>query len=168
RASDPSDRSKRHMTVEPTPPTARRELGNLLRELRTVRGLGLEEVSAAIGVSSGFLSRVERGLRGLGDDTAERLAGFYSVPARTRIKLRQLAQLGREKPWWERAGLSRAMREFIGFEQAATAIMTYGSIVPGLLQTRAYSEAMVERTAAEMPELHDTIIEHRLRRQELL
>src|SRR5690606_33275272 len=92
----------------------------------------------------------------------------YSVPVRTRTKLRQLAQLGREKPWWERAGLARALREYIGFEQAATAIMTYGSIVPGLLQTRAYCEAMLERTAIESPEMHEVTVQHRLRRQELL
>jgi transcriptional regulator with XRE-family HTH domain len=157
------------MTAEPTPPTARRELGNLLRELRTQRDLGLEEVGAATSLNAGFLSRVERGLRGLGDDKAERLAEFYSLPQRTRERLRQLARLGREKPWWERDPLSRAMQEYVGFEQAATAIMTYGSIVPGLLQTRAYCEAMLERTALEAREADLRItVEHRLRRQELL
>jgi transcriptional regulator with XRE-family HTH domain len=156
------------MTVEPTPPTARRELGNLLRDLRAQHDLGLEEVGAAIGASPGFLSRVERGLRGLGDDTAERLADFYSLPSRSRQRFRQLAQLGREKPWWERALLTREMREYVGFEQAATTIMTYGSIVPGLLQTRAYCEAMLERTAIGSKEQHATTVEHRLRRQELL
>ncbi|OLT03115.1 hypothetical protein BJF90_26690 [Pseudonocardia sp. CNS-004] len=156
------------MTVGPTPPTARRELGNLLRELRAEHGFGLEEVGAAIAVSPGFLSRVERGLRGLGDEKTERLADFYSLPVRSRQRLRQLAQLGRERPWWERAPLTREMREYVGFEQAATAIMTYGSIVPGLLQTRAYCEAMLERTAIESIEQHATTVEHRLRRQELL
>jgi transcriptional regulator with XRE-family HTH domain len=157
------------MTAEPTPPTARRELGNLLRELRTQRELGLEEVGAATSLNAGFLSRVERGLRGLGDDTAERLADFYSLPGRSRERLRQLAQLGREKPWWERDPLTREMREYVGFEQAATAIMTYGSIVPGLLQTRAYCEAMLERTSFKARDGdRQTTVEHRLRRQELL
>jgi transcriptional regulator with XRE-family HTH domain len=157
------------MTVEPTPPTARRELGNLLRELRTQRDLGLEEVGTAVAVSPGFLSRVERGLRGLSDDTTERLADFYALPGRSRERFRQLARLGRERPWWERDPLTRGMREYVGFEQAATAIMTYGSIVPGLLQTRAYCEAMLERTAlGAREEDRRTTVEHRLRRQELL
>jgi transcriptional regulator with XRE-family HTH domain len=158
------------LTVEPTPPTARRELGNLLRELRTQRNLSLEDVGAATSLNAGFLSRVERGLRELGDDKAERLAEFYSLPQRTRDRLRQLARLGRGKPWWERDPMTREMREYVGFEQAATAIMTYGSIVPGLLQTRAYCEAMLERTAFDTRDEEERriTVEHRLRRQELL
>jgi transcriptional regulator with XRE-family HTH domain len=157
------------MTVEPTPPTARRELGNLLRDLRAARDLGLEEVGAATDLTPGFLSRVERGLRGLGDDKAERLSDFYALPSRLRERLRQLAQLGRERTWWERAPMERETREYVGFEQAATAIRNYGSIVPGLLQTRAYGEAMLERTAIASPARYRApAVEHRLRRRELL
>jgi transcriptional regulator with XRE-family HTH domain len=157
------------MTVEPTPPTARRELGNLLRDLRAQRDLGLEEVGAATDLTPGFLSRVERGLRGLGDDKAERLSDFYALPSRLRERLRQLAQLGRERTWWERAPMERETREYVGFEQAATAIRNYGSIVPGLLQTRAYGEAMLERTAIASPARYRApAVEHRLRRRELL
>ncbi|TQM14645.1 helix-turn-helix domain-containing protein [Pseudonocardia kunmingensis] len=157
------------MSAESTPPTARRELGTMLRSLRTQHELGLEEVGAAIAVTPGFLSRVERGLRGLGDDKAERLADFYALPARSHRKLRQLARLARQKPWWEHAPVTREMREYIGFEQAASAITTYGSIVPGLFQTRAYCEAVVDRTAIDTPdEDRATTVEHRIRRQELL
>jgi transcriptional regulator with XRE-family HTH domain len=157
------------MTVESTPPTARRELGNLLRDLRTQHSLGLEDVGAATSLTPGFLSRVERGLRGLGDDKAERLSDFYGLPLPTRDRVRQLAQLGREKTWWEDVPMARESREYVGFEQAATAIRSYGSIVPGLLQTRAYGDAMVERTAIASPDRYRaTAVANRLRRQELL
>jgi transcriptional regulator with XRE-family HTH domain len=169
RGAGPSERPKRLMTPEPTPATARRELGKILRDLRSRHELGLEEVGAATALSPGFLSRVERGLRGLGDKNAERLSDFYELPARDRERLRQLARLGKVKTWWESAPMARESREYVGFEQAATAIMSYGSIVPGLLQTRAYGEAMVERTAITSPDEYRTIaVEHRLRRQELL
>lgn len=157
------------MTVEPTPAIARKELGKILRDLRSRHDLGLEAVGAATDLSPGFLSRVERGLRGLGDDTAERLSDFYKLPQRSRDQVRQLAQLARAKTWWEKGMMPPATREYVGFEQAATAIMSYGSIVPGLLQTRAYCEAMVGGTASEDPDgLLAITIEQRLRRQEVL
>lgn len=65
--------------------------------------------------------------------------------------------------------MPRATREYIGFEQAATAIMSYGSVVPGLLQTQAYSEAMVGPTSINDPDGHTAAtVERRLRRQEVL
>jgi transcriptional regulator with XRE-family HTH domain len=155
------------MTVEPTPPTARRELGNLLRELRLARELGLEAVAAHVGLTPGFLSRVERGLRGIGDDKAERLSDFYELPLRLRERVRQLAPITRTKTWWETGPLPRATREYIGFEQAATAIMSFGSIVHGLLQTQSYCEALVGRTAITDPDAAGTVGQ-RLRRQEVL
>jgi transcriptional regulator with XRE-family HTH domain len=157
------------LTVEPTPPTARRELGNLLRELRTQRNLGLEDVGAATSLNAGFLSRVERGLRGLGDDKADRLSSFYGLPPHSRARLRQLAEIARGKTWWENVPMARESREYVGFEQAATAIRSYGSIIPGLLQTRAYGDAMAARTAiASADQDRSAAVGHRLRRQELL
>jgi transcriptional regulator with XRE-family HTH domain len=157
------------MTAEPTPAMARRELGNLLRDLRLLRDLGLEAVAAANDLTPGFLSRVERGLRGLGDENAERLSDFYGLPTRSRERVRQLASLARETTWWEKGPMPRATREYVGFEQAATAIMSFGSIVHGLLQTRAYCEAMVGRTTLADPDGQTAItVEHRLRRQAVL
>jgi hypothetical protein len=157
------------MTAEPTPAVARRELGNFLRDLRLAHDLGLEAVAAAVDLNPGFLSRVERGLRGLGDENAARLSDFYALPSRSRDRVRQLARLAREVTWWEKGPMPRATREYVGFEQASTAIMSFGSIVHGLLQTRAYCEAMVERTAIADPDGYTaTTVERRLRRQEVL
>jgi transcriptional regulator with XRE-family HTH domain len=169
RAADPPERPKQLMTVEPTPAIARRELGKILRDLRSQRDLGLEDVGAATALSPGFLSRVERGLRGLGDNNAERLSDFYKLPPRSRQEIRQLAQLAKARTWWETGPMPLATREYVGYEQAATAIMSYGSIVPGLLQTRAYCEAMVGRTAIDELDGSTAItVEQRLRRQEVL
>jgi transcriptional regulator with XRE-family HTH domain len=168
RGADTAERPKRRMT-KPTPAVARRELGNLLRGLRKERGFRLGQVAKSVHLDPGFLSRVERGLRGLGDDNADRLSEFYDLPPRTWSQIRQLAQIARETTWWDDGPMPSATREYVGFEQAATAIMSYGSIVPGLLQTRAYGEAMVERTAIGSPdEFRSSAVQHRLHRQELL
>jgi transcriptional regulator with XRE-family HTH domain len=168
READTAERPKRRMT-KPTPAVARRELGTLLRGLRKERGLRLGQVAESVHLDAGFLSRVERGFRGLGDDNADRLSEFYALPPRTRSRIRQLARIARESTWWDDVLMLSATREYVGFEQAATAIMTYGSIVHGLLQTRAYGEAMVERTAVGSPdEYRDGAVQHRLHRQELL
>jgi transcriptional regulator with XRE-family HTH domain len=157
------------MTTGHTPVTSRRELAKLLRDLRAQHGLALEEVCAQTGISAGFLSRVERGLRGLGDANAELLGDFYRVPTGLRRRMRQLAQHGRQASWWDNATFPRTIKEYIGLEQSATAISTYGSIVPGLLQTRSYAEATMRGTAFGLDQaIRETAIMHRLRRQEVL
>jgi transcriptional regulator with XRE-family HTH domain len=157
------------MTVGPTPVTSRRELAKLLRELRTQHGLALEEVYTATGISAGFLSRVERGQRGLGDGNAQRLCDLYRVPPTTRTRVRQLASSGREKSWWDDKTIPPTIREYIGVEQYATSITSYGSIIPGLFQTKAYAEATMASTQFEAAAgLRNTAIDQRLRRQHVL
>ncbi|QYN37314.1 helix-turn-helix transcriptional regulator [Pseudonocardia sp. DSM 110487] len=157
------------MTAGPTPVTSRRELAKLLRELRAGHGLPLEEVCSATGISASFLSRVERGQRGLGDANAQRLCDVYKVPLATRARVRQLASLGREGSWWDDKLIPRPIREYIGVEQAATSIASYGSIIPGLFQTRAYVEAAMASTQFEADTgVRNTATEQRLRRQDVL
>jgi transcriptional regulator with XRE-family HTH domain len=157
------------MSARPTPNVQRRELARLLRELRHQRGYSLERVHRETGLDPGFLSRVERGERGLGDDNARHLAGLYGASPEVASRLGQLAAGGRQKTWWEQTDLPKQIKDYIGFEQAATVISIYGSIVPGLLQTRSYAEAAVRATDVNRtPESQATVVEQRLRRQGVL
>jgi transcriptional regulator with XRE-family HTH domain len=169
RGADAAERPTRLMVTEPTAVTSRRELASILRALRAERGLSLEQVTAETGISTAFLSRVERGLRGLGDTNADRLGTFYQAPPAVRRRIRQLAPIGRTRSWWDDAPFHRAIREYVGVEQAATSITSYGSFVPGLFQTRAYAEATVASTDFEAgPDVRRTAVELRIRRQEVL
>lgn len=56
------------------------EFGKALRSLRQSKGLSLQEVSQATGMSVAFLSKVERGLSNISMGYLRRLANFYGVP----------------------------------------------------------------------------------------
>ena len=157
------------MTPPPTPVTSRRDLARILRSLRQQHGYSLEAVTEHTSVSPSFLSRVERGIRGIGDDKVEALCSLYRTPPGLRKEIRQLASIGRLPSWWDDTSFPRSVHEYIGVEQVATAIASYGSIIPGLLQTEAYAAAIVEGTDLDqVPATHDTAVSHRLRRQEVL
>ena len=48
-----------------------------LREAREKRGLTIQQVSASVGIDSGNLSRIERGLQVPSKDLTERLAKYF-------------------------------------------------------------------------------------------
>jgi transcriptional regulator with XRE-family HTH domain len=76
---------KRHQDLGEGEPGERLEaeryrlLGARLQELRRMRALSLKDVAAAVGVSSSFLSMVERGQTDLSVTRFSRLTEFYNV-----------------------------------------------------------------------------------------
>ncbi|HZQ25349.1 MAG TPA: cupin domain-containing protein [Terriglobales bacterium] len=68
---------KRDGTVKPSSNGASRAVGSHLRALRLKRGLSLAQVAEAVGVSTGFISAVERSQMSASVATLRRLARFY-------------------------------------------------------------------------------------------
>ena len=151
------------------PTLRRRELGFLLRRLRTDRGLSVEEVTGRLLISATKISRLETGRAGASPRDIRDLCDLYQVtdPAE-RERLMTLAREGKQRAWWQRYGMSYAT--YIGLEAEATSISDFNSdVVTGLLQVEDYARAIFE--AAEPPLDHATIeqrIEVRTRRQVLL
>lgn len=54
---------------------------SLLRDLRRRQGQTLRTAAADLGIAPSQLSRMERGQRSVGEDTAIRLSSYYDVPA---------------------------------------------------------------------------------------
>lgn len=54
---------------------------SLLRDLRRRQGHTLRSAAAELGIAPSQLSRMERGQRSVGEDTASRLSAYYEVPA---------------------------------------------------------------------------------------
>jgi transcriptional regulator with XRE-family HTH domain len=119
-----------------------------LRTLREGRGLSCADVAKVLGVSASKISRIETGTSGLQADDVSALLGFYQVPGPRRQELLNLLRRTEEKGWWERqAGLPHLWRALIDFENKATRIQHYGAlIIPGLLQTAEYCEAVLRGT----------------------
>ncbi|GIT79778.1 hypothetical protein LLS1_14470 [Leifsonia sp. LS1] len=54
---------------------------SLLRELRRREGQTLRSAASELGLAPSQLSRIERGERPVGEQTAQRLSDYYRVPA---------------------------------------------------------------------------------------
>ncbi|HCT78232.1 MAG TPA: transcriptional regulator [Micromonosporaceae bacterium] len=142
-----------------------------LRSLREKRGLSGAEVAKTLGVSPSKISRIETGNSGLQVEDVAALLGFYQVPAAKRQELLDLLRRGDQKGWWERqAGLPQLWRALIDFENKATRIQSYQSlVVPGMLQTGEYCEAMLKGTDDTLTNAElDNLVASRMARQTVL
>jgi transcriptional regulator with XRE-family HTH domain len=141
-----------------SPTVRRRELGALLRAMRTEAGMTVEQVAAALLVSPSKVSRLETGHRGASPRDIRDLCNLYGVtdPAQ-RDHLARLAREGKEQAWWQPYDLPYAT--YVGLEAEATSICDFGWVIPGLLQTPEYVRAMHE---GAMPRLSSAVIDQRI------
>jgi transcriptional regulator with XRE-family HTH domain len=153
-----------------SPTLRRRELGFLLRQLRTERGLGVEEVTGRLLFSPTKLSRLETGRTGASPRDIRDLCDLYQItdPAE-RQRLMTMARAGKQRGWWQEYALPYAT--YVGLEAEAASISEYDSdLVPGLLQVEGYARAIIQ-AAADPPLDVATVeqrVEARLKRQGLL
>jgi transcriptional regulator with XRE-family HTH domain len=134
---------------EVNPTLRRRELGFLLRKLRTERGLSIDDVTERAMFSATKLSRLETGRVGASPRDIRDLCLVYGItdPAE-RDRLMSLAREGKQRAWWQQYDLPYAT--YIGLEAEATSISDfYTEIVSGLLQVDGYARAIFE--TAEPP-----------------
>ena len=152
-----------------SPTVRRRELGALLRALRTDKGLTVEQVAECLLCSPSKVSRMETGhgvatLRDIRD-----LCELYGVTDRAeRDRMMILAREGKQRAWWESYDLADAT--YVGLEAEAVTISAFqSSVVPGLLQTSDYARAAHERSRPRLePRQIDLQIEAKLTRQRIL
>jgi transcriptional regulator with XRE-family HTH domain len=156
--------------VPPTssPIVRRRELGALLKALRTEKGWTAEQVAERLLVSPSKISRLENGHRGASARDVRDLCNLYGVDDDERQRLQELAREGKQRAWWQPLGLPYST--YVGLEEAAISISDYGlSVVPGLLQTADYARAVVEAAVPKwVPEVVEQRVEGRMTRQQLL
>jgi transcriptional regulator with XRE-family HTH domain len=169
RQKRPDERYGTKVAGGTSPTVRRRELGFLLRKLRTDRGLSVEEVTARLLFSATKVSRLETGRAGASARDIRDLCDLYEVtdPAE-RERLMTLAREGKQRAWWQEYALPYAT--YVGLEAEAASISDYNSdVVTGVLQTEDYARSILE--VAEPPLDQATIgqrIESRLKRRALL
>lgn len=151
-----------------SPTVRRRELGTLLRALRTEKGWTVEQVAERLLISSSKVSRLETGQRGVSSRDIRDLCDLYDVDDEQRQMLADLAAEGKQQAWWQSRGLSYST--YVGLEAEAASISDFGlGLVPGLLQTTDYARAVIRAIA---PRLTEDLVEQRVRaridRQHLL
>jgi transcriptional regulator with XRE-family HTH domain len=150
------------------PTVRRRRLGQELRRLRELKGMTAEEVAERLLVSQSKISRLENGRRSISQRDVRDLCGVYEVEDHRIVdSLMQMAKDSRQQGWWHSFG-DIPYSVYIGLETDAASLRVYDpQVVPGLLQTRPYAEALI---AGALPETasgdSDKRVQVRLRRQE--
>jgi transcriptional regulator with XRE-family HTH domain len=133
----------------------RRTLGIGLRQAREKAGVKLKDAAAALDVSQQTMWRIENGTTSSRPADVLHLCTLYEVEPRMRDVFLGLARETKSKGWWHAYGdvLPAWFELYVGLESSASRIRTYGpSVVPGLLQSRDYTAAVMR---AERPELSD-------------
>ncbi|MFR9673589.1 helix-turn-helix domain-containing protein [Streptomyces sp. TR06-5] len=148
------------MASQVNPTVRRRRLGQELRRLRELRGMTAEEVADRLLVSQSKISRLENGRRSISQRDVRDLCGVYEVEDRRIVdSLMQMAKESRQQGWWHAFG-DIPYSVYIGLETDAASLRVYEpQVVPGLLQTRAYAEAVV---AGALPEASAEDVEKRV------
>ena len=151
-----------------SPIVRRRELGALLKALRSAKGWTAEQVADRLLVSPSKLSRLETGRRGASLRDVHDLCDLYQVDDEQREHLIELAKAGKQRAWWQ--SLALPYSTYVGLEAEATSISDNGlAVMPGLLQTADYARAIVRAAVPRWaPEVVDQRVEGRITRQQLL
>jgi transcriptional regulator with XRE-family HTH domain len=151
---------------------SRRQLGRQLRRLREQAGITQEDAARAGEVSTSTLGRIESGRSPCKAMLATALAGYYRADPATVAALAELARESKAQPWWAAASrlIPESLRPFIGLEADASGIHWYeASLVPALVQTRDYAEALIRHALPEADDAEVTQrVELRIHRQAML
>ncbi|MFI1357479.1 helix-turn-helix domain-containing protein [Streptomyces sp. NPDC020898] len=156
------------MASNVNPTVRRRRLGQELRRLREAKGMTAEEVAERLLVSQSKISRLENGRRSISQRDVRDLCGVYEVEDQRMVdSLMEMAKDSRQQGWWHAFG-DVPYSVYIGLETDAASLRVYDpQVIPGLLQTRSYAEALI---TGALPETASSDIENRvqvrLRRQE--
>lgn len=132
--------------VAPTSPALlKRWIGLNLRQLRKEAGKGRPEVANRLGISRTSVGHLETARNLPSPAVLEILLDFYGTPERLPdfSKLIEAARKGRN--WWEHlAGVVPSWFDlYLGLEAGAAELSIFDSyLVPGLLQTADYAEAV--------------------------
>jgi transcriptional regulator with XRE-family HTH domain len=143
--------------VRKSPILRRRRLAAVLLNLRSKSGLTADEAAKEIGVSKSTLSRIENGQVTPAPAAVEGLLRLYQVAEADIPPLVALAQDARKRGWWVPWNdvIPQWAVNYIGLESEAAEVSEFQPLlVPGLLQTEKYAEAIFRATRPTASDRH--------------
>ncbi|MFC4856157.1 helix-turn-helix domain-containing protein [Actinophytocola glycyrrhizae] len=157
------------MSRGPSPTVRRRRLAARLRELRENANLTIDEVGDKLECSASKISRIETGHVGVTPRDVRDMLEVYGVGDDEREALVQLAREARRKGWWH-AYNEVFTGSFVGLESDASFLHTHQALlVPGLLQTEAYTRAVIRAIRPDAAEADVELrVRARINRQKLI
>ncbi|HEX3783302.1 MAG TPA: helix-turn-helix transcriptional regulator [Pseudonocardiaceae bacterium] len=130
-----------------------RALGVALRKAREAKDVSLRELARQLGDDAGALGRYEKGERGTTPEKVARILATLGVNGEDYESIMALTR-DAEGPLWVAVSLPEQQHQFdalLEFEENAISITKIGPLlVPGLLQTREYTQAIMS-TDSDVP-----------------
>ncbi|WP_258345478.1 helix-turn-helix domain-containing protein [Saccharopolyspora gregorii] len=144
----------------------------LAKELRAARqevGLSMKLVGQQLGWSEAKVSRVENAKQGIQEADVSAMLAVLRVTGSDRERLLKMAREIDQPAWWELGrSLPEQLTALIDAEQRAVRITDVTlNLLPGLLQTRAYTRAVMEASGLPADE-SDAMVSIRQVRQGIL
>jgi transcriptional regulator with XRE-family HTH domain len=150
----------------------RRQLGRYLRRLREESGITVQAAADVLECSFQKVWRIERGAVPVRGPDVKLLCQAYNATADMTEALVGLARETKAKGWWQSYGdaVPDWFELYVGLESAATRLRKFElSLVPGLLQARAYMEAVLDADNPDVtPVERERLISIKTERQGLL
>lgn len=136
-----------------------RALAKELRAARNEVGLSMRLVGNQLGWSEAKVSRVENAKQGITESDVSAILAVLRVTGSDRDRLLKMAREIGQPAWWELGrDLPEQLTALIDAEQRAVRITNVAlNMIPGLLQTRAYTREVMERGGMPADELDDHI-----------
>ena len=147
------------MSPRPDPPAALLAFAEELRAHRAQAGMGRDELAAKVSYSSSLIAMIETGRRSPSRKLAELLDVVFSLPG----TFARLEKRLRDVPF------PASFRPFVPHEAEATALRWYEhALVPGLLQTEAYAQAVLSTRPNTSDDQIEELVAARMQRQDVL
>jgi len=154
-----------------SPTARRRRLSIELKRLREKSALTCAQVGEALDWSGSKVNRMETGSGRVQPSDIDALCRFYGTTDELREFLKSLAREAKTRGWWQvhGAGVPEWFNIYIGLEQEASTFRQYQcELIPGLMQTEAYT-CELHKTGAHMSaEDIDKAVRVRMERQAML
>lgn len=161
------------MAVVQRPTVRRRVLASNLKRLRLDRGLEQEDAARILSCDASKISRIEKGESGIRQVDLKLLLDLYGIrSAQEREGWLALARESRKRRWWRdlEDQLPYDLLDQVGLEEDASYCRSFEpGIIHGLLQSRAYAEAVISRgEPGPLSEERQARVEVRMERQKAL
>lgn len=158
--------------VEQGSTVPRRQLGRYLKELRESGGITIQAAARMLEWSTAKIWRIETGQVAMRSHDVETMCRVYHAPGDLTGALTGLARETKARGWWHAYGdaVPAWFELYVGLEASAARLRQYEpELIPGLLQTKAYTYAFlrIERPDITADELHRRAAV-KLQRQNLL
>ena len=154
-----------------SPTARRRRLAIELKKLREKSALTCAQVGEALDWSGSKVNRMETGSGRIQPSDIDALCRFYDTTDELREFLKSLAREAKTRGWWQvhGSGVPEWFNIYIGLEQDASTFRQYQcELVPGLMQTEAYTSELHKTGAHMTAEDIDRAVRVRMERQAML